>query len=250
VLVLADSPSGVRVMRGWIVGLAGLVLASLATAAPAVAADDNPTESLSEYHRTERHEDTLALMEAMHADSMVVSGDEIVCLAWYRAWFERPMAAAALLGQGLDSGPVVASPESLGELMAYLQQAGEWQEASSVARELTERFPVGPSYQLLGDALVLEGDVANALAAYSLALELAGLIRPGDVWVRLGVQSWELDQRETAIDSFKQALKWPYSRRYAEDLLMFANGKLTDWPREPIPTIAPTTKFDCVSAFE
>lgn len=136
---------------------------------------------------------------------LLVDGEQRLALVRAFADAGIPLTAASLLEEGLKSGDIERSAESLDQLAALWLSAREYTDARAV---LTERLAIAPSAEAsaqLGQLALNAGDWNTAARHLSLGMGLGSAERRGAVAMMLGQAEFQRGRYEASEAAFRRA---------------------------------------------
>jgi lipopolysaccharide biosynthesis regulator YciM len=161
----------------------------------------------------------------MYLNGMLNEERELVRLAQYYSYFEYPYRGAVILEREMNSGRVERSRQNLEILANMWRQAREYERAIPVL-EAVARQGNGEDYLRLAEALYQENRLAEAENAFETAISRGGLNRPGDAIALLGTVRYEQDNRQGALQAFRQCGQYSYSRRTCNGWVEFITNEI------------------------
>jgi tetratricopeptide (TPR) repeat protein len=176
--------------------------------------------------QTGRETDAFEANKIMYINGMLTEGREILRVAQYYSFYEYPYRGAVILEREMNAGRVESSQRNLSLLANMWRQSREWERAIPVLRQVAQVTGGGDDYQKLAEALYQRNHDAEAETAFQEALNRGGIGRPGDTWALLGTVRYELGRRQSAIAAFREAARFPYSRRTANGWITFINAEI------------------------
>ncbi|WP_420431511.1 hypothetical protein [Hyphobacterium sp.] len=175
--------------------------------------------------RTNNESGAFEANKLMYLNGMLNEEREIVRLAQYYSYFEYPYRGAVILEREMNAGRVARSREHLEILANMWRQAREYERAIPVL-EAVARQGDGEDYLRLAEALYQENRLAEAETAFETAINRGGLNRPGDAIALLGTVRYEQDNRQGALQAFRQCGQYSYSRRTCNGWVEFITNEI------------------------
>ena len=175
--------------------------------------------------RTNNESGAFEANKLMYLNGMLAEEREIVRLSQYYSYFEYPYRGAVILEREMNAGRVARSRENLEILANMWRQAREYERAIPVLEAVAERGS-GEDFLRLAEALYNENRLAEAETAFETAINRGGLNRPGDAVALLGTVRYEQDNRQGALQAFRQCGQYSYSRRTCNGWVEFITNEI------------------------
>lgn len=167
----------------------------------------------------------LAILDRMRKDGMFTeSRDYDVAWRLLANSNDRQKDAVALIDEGLKKGILTPSHD----VYAYLGQTayadGDTDKAIAAWTKGAPMSPNGTSYLNLSKALVDKERYSDAKAAAQQAVA-KGVKKPGEAWQVIAMAEAGAGNKAGAVAAYKEAAKYPETKKWAESELRQASGK-------------------------
>lgn len=185
------------------------------------------------YAEAGREDRAFEINKIMYLNGMFDEEREIMRIVDYYSYYGVPYRAARILEREMNAGRVERSQRNYEKLARLYRQAREFDLAIAPLTEAARRSGDGELYQQLGEAFYAEGRLEESENALTQALNASGLDRPGNAWVVIGNTRYEragddtaIEDREHALEAFREATNFSHSRRTAEGWIQFIEAEI------------------------
>jgi lipopolysaccharide biosynthesis regulator YciM len=161
----------------------------------------------------------------MYLNGMLREERELVRLAQYYSYFEYPYRGGVILEREMNAGRVERSRANLEILANIWRQAREYERAIPVLEAVAEQGD-GEDYLRLAEAYYQENRLPAAENAFETAINRGGLTRAGDAIALLGTVRYEQENRQGALNAFRQCGQYAYSRRTCNGWVTFIQNEI------------------------
>jgi len=136
-----------------------------------------------------------------------------------------PFRGAVILEREMNRGRIARNRDNYEKLGRLYRQSNEFARAIPALEAAASLAPTGEAYRTLGEAHYAEGQLQQAERALARALNRGGLEDSGDAWIVLGNVRYEQGNRDTAIEAFESAERYPSSRATARSWREFVENE-------------------------
>ena len=163
----------------------------------------------------------LAVLEAAYQQGYVTKKSDYRNLAQIYYLHGLPYKAATVMEQGFAKSILPKSDKNLTFLAQALVAAKEFARAIESYRLLSNQTADGQADQQIAELYLQLGEFEKVVDAGKRALHKDGLANPGNLYLALGMASFNLKQFDDALDAFNQAVKIKSSKKMASQWLKF-----------------------------
>ncbi|WP_421792312.1 hypothetical protein [Hyphobacterium sp.] len=161
----------------------------------------------------------------MYLNGMLREERELVRLAQYYSYFEYPYRGGVIMEREMNAGRIARNRENLEILSNIWRQAREYERAIPVLEAVAQQGD-GSDYLNLAEAYYQENRLPEAEQAFQTAISRGGLNRPGDAIALLGTVRYEQNDRQGALQAFRQCGGYAYSRRTCNGWVTFITNEI------------------------
>jgi tetratricopeptide (TPR) repeat protein len=195
-------------------GAAAELLQELIRRAPD--AKDHWLQLAGVYHELGNDAQSVAVMELAYLRGLLTGEAELVNLARYYLYMDRPHAAAKLLEQALRESRVASTPENRRLLVDAWLRAREPEQALAAADRAQALAPGDAELHLLRAQLQVEQENWSAvIEATNAALAAQGMAATGRAWLLQGYAHYQKQAWQPARASFERARGFEETRDQA-----------------------------------
>lgn len=173
------------------------------------------------YAEAGRSGESVAVLEAMYWNDLLVEQDDIVLLARNLLAANVPTKAARILEQSMKRGRVKKTAETLELLGTAYVTSSDREAAIGPLLAAARRSKQGRLFKEVGQLYLELEDYAEAAKNLRRALAAGGLRQPGQTYVLLGVAEYRGRRIGAARAAFKKAATFDDGRRAARSWLGF-----------------------------
>lgn len=163
----------------------------------------------------------LAVMEAAYQQGYVTKRSDLRNLAQIYYFNGMPYKAAKVLDKAMKDNIVESSVKNLTFLAQSWLGAKEYNNAISVYQELAKKTDNGDADQQIAEIYLQQGNFAKTIVAAEKADKRGKLSNPGNLYLALGMASFNLNKFDKALTAFEQAKEIKSSNRMAVQWLKF-----------------------------
>lgn len=161
----------------------------------------------------------------MYLNGMLQEERELIRLAQYYSYFEYPYRGGVIMEREMNAGRISRSRENLEILSNTWRQAREYERAIPVLEAVAQQGD-GEDQLRLAEAYYQENRLNEAERAFERAIERGGLNRTGDAIALLGTVRYEQNDRQGALQAFRQCSGYAYSRRTCNGWVTFIQNEI------------------------
>lgn len=166
-------------------------------------------------------QDAFELRRLMYLNGMLTTCEQVTNLAEGHGAVNTPYQGAQILERAINSGRCDANPRALETLIGLWQAAREEGRATEAAERLGQLTGQSRWFQVAGEGHLAMGDRLKAIAAFELALEVAGPEERAGILMLLGRAYFDEEELGAALGAYQQAANYAETRREAEGWVQF-----------------------------
>lgn len=141
-----------------------------------------------------RVEDAFEVNKMLYLGGFFTTGDELLKVIQYYAFYDMPFQAAEILEREINAGRIPESSERLEQLSGYFRQAREYKRAIPILEKAARLSSKNKLYADLGEALYNDGQCEKAETAFKEAINRG--YDAGKSWMLIATCRYEDAQKE------------------------------------------------------
>ncbi|MBI1264771.1 MAG: tetratricopeptide repeat protein [Alphaproteobacteria bacterium] len=180
------------------------------------------------YARLDQEENAFETARLMYLNGLLVDESEIVGMVAYYSHFNNPFRGASILEREINAGRVQATERHLTLLSNMWRQADEFERSIAPLEQLNRARPSGETALKIAEARFQMRQWPQAEQILTQAINSGGLSssETGRAWELLGSVRYSQDRVQPAIDAYREAMRYPTSRRNADGWIRFINSRI------------------------
>ncbi|MCC5995656.1 MAG: tetratricopeptide repeat protein [Oceanicaulis sp.] len=180
------------------------------------------------YARLDQEENSFETAKLMYLNGLLEEENEIVGMVAYYSHFNNPYRGAIILEREINSGRVQPTERHLTLLSNLWRQADEFERSIAPLEQLNRIRPSGETALKIAEARFQMRQWSQAEQILTQALDRGGLsnAETGRAWELLGSVRYNQDRIQPAIAAYREATRFPTSRRNADGWIRFINGQI------------------------
>lgn len=173
------------------------------------------------YGEVGEEEKQLAVMEAAYQQGFITKQSDFRNLAQIYFFHGLPYKSAAVMDKGLSEGVIDKSEKNLNFLAQSWLGAKEYDKSVNTYAEVAKLSENGMADQQIAEIRLQQGNFKAVIAAGEEAQRKGGLKNPGNLYLALGMASFNIKAYDKAIAAFTEAKGITASKRMATQWLKF-----------------------------
>lgn len=180
------------------------------------------------YARLDQEENSFETARLMYLNGLLEDENEIVGMVAYYSHFNNPFRGASILQREINAGRVEPSERHLTLLSNMWRQADEFERSIAPLEQLNRARPTGETALKIAEARFQMRQWGQAEQILNSALNQGGLssAETGRAWELLASVRYNQDNVQSAIAAYREASRFPTSRRNAEGWIRFINSQI------------------------
>ncbi|MCH8489229.1 MAG: tetratricopeptide repeat protein [Oceanicaulis sp.] len=180
------------------------------------------------YARLDQEENSFQTARLMYLNGLLEDENEIVGMVSYFSHFNNPFRGASILEREINAGRVQPTERHLTLLSNMWRQADEFERSIAPLEQLNRARPSGETALKIAEARFQMRQWAQAEQTLTAALNQGGLssAETGRAWELLGSVRYNQDRIQPAVAAYREASRFPTSRRNAEGWIRFINSQI------------------------
>lgn len=180
------------------------------------------------YARLDQEENSFETARLMYLNGLLQDESEIVGMVAYYSHFNNPFRGASILEREINAGRVQPTERHLTLLSNMWRQADEFERSIAPLEQLNRARPSGETALKIAEARFQMRQWAQAEQILTTALNQGGLssAETGRAWELLGSVRYNQDRIQPAIAAYREATRFPTSRRNADGWIRFINSQI------------------------
>jgi tetratricopeptide (TPR) repeat protein len=180
------------------------------------------------YARLDQEENAFQTARLMYLNGLLQDESEIVGMVAYFSHFNNPYRGARILEREINAGRVQPTERHLTLLSNMWRQADEFERSIAPLEQLNRARPSGETALKIAEARFQMRQWPQAEQILTTALNQGGLSssETGRAWELLGSVRYNQDRIQPAIAAYREASRFPTSRRNAEGWIRFINSQI------------------------
>lgn len=163
----------------------------------------------------------LAVLEASYQQGYVVKRSDLRNLSQVYYLNGLPYKAAMVMEKGFELGELKQNDKNLSFLAQSYVGAKEYDKAVTTYRNLAKISDNGIADQQIAEIRLQQGRYEETVAAAQAAAKKGKLDNPGNLYLALGMASFNLKQFDQALEAFEQAVQHKSAKRMAQQWMKF-----------------------------
>lgn len=179
------------------------------------------------YARLDQESNSFETARLMYLNGLLEEENEIVGMVAYYSHFTNPFRGASILQREINAGRVQPTERHLTLLSNMWRQADEFERSIAPLEQLNRARPSGETALKIAEARFQMRQWAQAEQILTTALNQGGLssAETGRAWELLGSARFNQDNVQSAIAAYREATRFPTSRRNADGWIRFINSR-------------------------
>jgi len=180
------------------------------------------------YARLDQEENSFETARLMYLNGLLEEEGEIVGMVAYYSHFRNPYRGAAILEREINAGRVQPTERHLPLLSNMWRQADEFERSIAPLEQLNRVRPSGETALKIAEARFQMRQWPQTEQTLSAALDAGGLssTETGRAWELLGSVRYQQERIQPAIAAYREAARYPSSRRHADGWIRFINSQI------------------------
>lgn len=180
------------------------------------------------YARLDQEENAFETAKLMYLNGLLEDESEIVGMVSYFSHFRNPYRGAIILEREINAGRVQPTERHLTLLSNMWRQADEFERSIAPLEQLNRIRPSGETALKIAEARFQMRQWPQTEQTLTAALDAGGLssAETGRAWELLGSVRYQQDRTQPAIAAYREAARYPSSRRNAEGWIRFINSQI------------------------
>ncbi len=180
------------------------------------------------YARLDQEENSFETARLMYLNGLLQDETEIVGMVAYYSHFNNPFRGARILEREINAGRVQPTERHLTLLSNMWRQADEFERSIAPLEQLNRARPSGETALKIAEARFQMRQWPQAEQILTTALNQGGLssAETGRAWELLGSVRYNQDRIDPAIAAYREATRFPTSRRNADGWIRFINSQI------------------------
>ncbi|MGY6627545.1 MAG: tetratricopeptide repeat protein [Oceanicaulis sp.] len=180
------------------------------------------------YARLDQEENSFETARLMYLNGLLQEENEIVGMVAYYSHFNNPFRGARILEREINAGRVQPTERHLTLLSNMWRQADEFERSIAPLEQLNRSNPSGETALKIAEARFQMRQWPQAEQTLTAALNQGGLssAETGRAWELLGSVRYNQDRIQPAIEAYREASRFPTSRRNADGWIRFINSQI------------------------
>lgn len=163
----------------------------------------------------------LAVFEAAYQQGYVTKRADLRTLSQVYYLNGLPYKAAQVIERGFKLGELKQDEKNLSFLAQSYVGAKEYDKAVETYQRLANITTTGVAEQQIAEIRLQQGKYEETIMAAQAAAQKGQLDNPGNLYLALGMASFNLKQFDQALEAFKQATNHKSAKRMAQQWLKF-----------------------------